>query len=175
MIVPQNIRRYKMLKAIFKKLFSKKKTKHQVDFTFLSDVLLFENLSEKELIRISDFFIYKYFTKNETIFKENYPHIVLYIVVVGKVKQYKGLEYLVSELQPKDMFGGMALFIETNRLFSAVAIEDTTLIAMNKTDLMAFIKSNPATGIKLLWNMGKYLSTDLLSELEALKEYELKK
>jgi len=164
-----------MLKQAFKKLFSRKKTKNQVDFPFLSEVLLFEKLSEKELIRISDFFIYKYFTKGETIFQESYPHIVLYVVVVGKVKQYKGQEYLISELQPKDMFGGMALFFETNRLFSAVAIEDTTLIAINKTDLMAFIKSNPATGIKLLWNLGKYLSTDLINELEALKEYELKK
>jgi len=167
-----------MIKAFFKKLFSRKKAKNQVDFAFLHDVILFDKLSDKELLRISDFFIYKYFKKGEVIFQENYPHIVLYVVVVGRVKQYKGSpdeEYLISDLLPQNMFGGMALFIETNRLFSAVATEDTTLIAINKTDLMAFIKSNPVTGIKLLWNLGKYLSTDLISELEALKAYEQKK
>jgi len=161
-----------------KKLLSKKKLAHQVDFTFLKEVPLFRKLTERELTRISDLFIYKSFKADEPIFGEGYPHIVLYIVVTGKVKQYKDsheFEYLISEIKPKNMFGGLAIFVEQNRMVSAVAIDDTTLIAINKTDLLAFIKSNPATGVKILWNLGKYLSTDLLQELEALKEYETKK
>jgi len=162
----------------FKKLLSRKKSKHQVDYPFLRDVLLFQRLSESELSRLSDLFIYKYFKKDEVIFTEGFPHIVLYIVVVGKVKQYKDegeLEFLVSTLHPKMMFGGLAMFADTHRLVSAKAEEETTLIAINKADLSAFIKSSPGTGIKLLWNLGKYLSTDLLQEFEALKTYEAKK
>jgi len=161
-----------------KTILSKKKPDHQVDFAFLKEVPLFKKLTERELTRITDLFIYKSFKADELIFGDGYPHIVLYIVVEGKVKQYKDshdFEYLISDIYPKMMFGGVAVFVETNRLVSATATEDTRLIAINKNDLMAFIKSNPATGIKLLWNLGKYLSTDFLRELEALKEYETKK
>jgi len=125
-------------------------------------------------------FIDKHYTKDEIIFRENYPSVVIYIVFKGSVKLYTDTssseyEVFIGEMKPQMVFGELGIFSEINRQVSAVALEDTHLLAINKTDFINYVKSNPGTGIKLLWNLGRAITRDFKNEIEKLRDYESKK
>jgi CRP-like cAMP-binding protein len=167
-----------MLIGYLKKIWQDRKNKNRVDLSFYHDIDLFQKLTDKELIRISDLFIYKNFKKDEIIFRESYPHVVLYIVRSGKVKLYQetdGVESIIDIKNPKEIFGEVGLFIDVDRLVSAVALEDSELIAINKTDFYTHVKNHHGTGIKLLWNVGRILTQKYFLETESKKDYESKK
>ncbi len=53
-------------------------------------------------------------------------------------------------LGPGDVFGEAGLFIKVKRTASVSAAQDVTLLRLQRSDLSAFIKSQPAGGNKLL-------------------------
>jgi len=53
-------------------------------------------------------------------------------------------------LGPGDVFGEAGLFIKVRRTASVSAAEDVTLLRLQRSDISAFIKSQPAGGNKLL-------------------------
>jgi CRP-like cAMP-binding protein len=161
----------------FKKLFSFNKTEDSIDYDFFKSVTLFSNLTNKEIRLLNDIFIPKLYKKNEVIFRENYPHVVTYIVKSGKIKQFLQLPYEeihISSIEPRQHFGEIGLFVEADRHVSAIALEDSELIAIKKSDLKQFIMVHPATGIKLLYNFGKSVSLSLIETNKMLKQDESK-
>ena len=162
----------------FLKKFLLKKKSDSFDYKFFQDMHIFKYFSDREIDDISTLFIYKRFKKDEIIFRENFPQVVLYIVQSGKVRLYQNkddIEIQIAELSEKMMFGEIGLFIDVNRVFSASALEDTVLIAINKTDIISFMKIHHGTAIKLLWNLGEYISSAYLESNIFLKDYEIKK
>ena len=163
------------------KLFGKKSRKDDdaLDIEFLQEVELFKKLTKKEIRRFSDLFIYKEYQHNEEIFREHYPHVVFYIIKSGKVKLYHDTtdsetESLIEVLCAKKIFGEIGVFADINRVFSAAAIENTVLIAVNKTDFINFVKNNPATGIKLMYNLSHITVSKLLTYIAGFNDYEKK-
>ena len=160
---------------IFKKLkamFRYNKEVEVIDFDFYKSIDILGNLSHNEIKRLDDYMIHKSYKKDEIIFRENHPTVVLYIIKSGRVKVFMNTsdgETIINILESKKHFGEMGIFIDANRLASAVAIEDTELIAIQKTDLKQFIKSNPGTGIKLLFNLGKTISSELYQAYSLMK------
>jgi CRP-like cAMP-binding protein len=141
---------------------------------------MFRKLNDTELIQLSDLFIDKHYHRDEIIFRENYPSVVIYIVFSGRIKLHTDspntdFEVFIGEMGPQMVFGELGVFTEINRQVSAIALEDTHLLALNKTDFVHYIKSNPGTGIKLLWNLGKIITRDFKNEIEKLRDYEPKK
>ena len=164
-----------MLNKLFK---GKKKDKDSIDLDFLRGIPLCYRLRTRELEQLSDFFIQKEFKKDEIIFREDFPQVVMYIVKSGRVKLFQDkpeYELLVAEIMPQMMFGQLGFFLDVNRSVTAIAVEDTVLIALNKSDLVNFVKGHSGTGIKLLTNLGRSVTSDLMREIEILKEYESKK
>jgi CRP-like cAMP-binding protein len=99
--------------------------------------------------------------------------VVIYIIKSGLVKLYLNSsedEMHITNLGAKQYFGETGLFIDACRFASAVALEETELIAVTKTDLKQFIKNHPATGIKLLFNFGKSVSTNLINMKKLIKQ-----
>jgi CRP-like cAMP-binding protein len=167
---------------MFKKIWLKlrKKPEPRYDLNFLRGIEMFDKLKDNELMQLSDLFIDKHYDKDEIIFRDNYPSVVIYIVYTGKVKLYTDsahtdYEVFIGEMRPQMAFGELGVFSEINRQVSAVCIEDSHLLALNKTDFIHYIKSNPGTGIKLLWNLGKTITRDFNNEIEKLRDYESKK
>ena len=74
--------------------------------------------------------------------------IILFVVVHGQVKIYTDLSG--SFVGPLDTFGEEALLRQSVRAYSAIATQDTLLLAMSRPHLIAIIKENPSVALFLL-------------------------
>ncbi|MBN2533984.1 MAG: cyclic nucleotide-binding domain-containing protein [Spirochaetales bacterium] len=92
------------------------------------------------------------YPKNTMIFSENEPGKELYIIQKGSVKITKIVnnnEVMLALLKSGDIFGEMALLENKPRSASAIAYEDTTLLAVNKTNFQMMVKTQPQLITKL--------------------------
>ncbi len=98
------------------------------------------------------------YPKDTMIFSESQPGQELYIIQKGSVKITKIVndnEQLLALLKPGDIFGEMSLLENKPRSASAIAHEDTVLMAVNTTNFNRMVASQPQIISKL---------TQLLSE-----------
>ena len=163
----------KFLKSVFRY----NKDLEIIDYDFYKGIEIFHNLTNNEILKINDMIIHKTYKKDEVIFHENHPHVVLYIIKSGMVKlflKHHEEDITITDLGAKKHFGEIGLFIEMNRMSSAIATEDTVLLVIKKSDFRQFVKSYPATGIKLLVNLGKAISNDLVHSYSLIRKNETK-
>ena len=162
-----------MADSFIKKLLKDRKKKNNLDLDFYQKVDLFKNLTNKEIMILSDLFIDKYYEKNEIIYRESHPQVVIYIVKSGKVTLQIDLPHLkfkIFEIYAGKHFGEIGMFLESSRIHTATAEEDTELIAIKKSDLKQFILDNPASGIKLLYNLGKFVAEKLIDTSKLIRQ-----
>jgi CRP-like cAMP-binding protein len=98
------------------------------------------------------------YPKDTMIFSEAQPGQELYIIQRGSVKITKIVnnnEVLLALLKPGDIFGEMSLLEDRPRSASAIAYEDSALLAVNKVNFKRMVSSQPQIITKL---------TQLLSE-----------
>ena len=158
-----------------KSLFKYNKGIEVIDFDFYRSFDILYNLTDNEIKKLHDYFINKNYKKGEMIFTENHPSAVLYIIKSGRVKLYMNFpnqEIIIKAVEAKKHFGETGIFMDVNRVTSAVAMIETDLIAIKKSDFIQFVKSNPGTGIKLLYNLAKSISGELVDSLKTMWGYE---
>jgi len=157
--------------------FFRKSIKDTADarhYGVLEKVSLFKNLSKSELNLLKDFFLQRKYQKNEVIFQEGFPSVVLYVVCSGKVQVYKEVEgeiLILHEMGANAYFGEMGLFIQMRRTASIRALEDAVLLAISKEDFYDFIERFPRAGVKVLSNMGQSLCEVIEKMNRKLAEY----
>ncbi|HUV07530.1 MAG TPA: cyclic nucleotide-binding domain-containing protein, partial [Spirochaetia bacterium] len=86
------------------------------------------------------------YPKNTMIFSENEPGSELYIIQKGTVKISKIVddkEVLIALLPPGDIFGEMALLENKPRSASAIAHDDVSLLAVNKSNFQRMVQTQP--------------------------------
>ena len=108
------------------------------------------------------------FKKKEVIFYENtLPHGLIY-VNSGKVKTYKtnsdGKEYITGLFKAGDFIGYMALLEERNSTESAVAMEESEIIMIQKQDFFKLINNNRDVSNRFI----KMMSNNLIEIEERL-------
>lgn len=84
--------------------------------------------------------------QGEIIFKENSIGNEMYIIKSGKVqisKYVNDKNIILEDLGVNEFFGEMALFTEKKRTASAVALEDSKLIIINKNMLDMQLRDIP--------------------------------
>ncbi len=114
------------------------------------------------------------YPKNTMIFSENEPGTELYIIQRGVVKISKIVEdneVLLALLKTGDIFGEMALLENKPRSASAIANEDVTVMAVNKSNFERMVQSQPQLITKLttlladrLWLIYKQLANTLIQD-----------
>jgi CRP-like cAMP-binding protein len=114
------------------------------------------------------------YPKNTMIFSESEPGTELYIIQRGVVKITKIVEdneVLLAMLKPGDIFGEMALLENKPRSASAIANEDCSLMAVNKTNFERMVQTQPQLITKLtillaerLWFIYKQLANTLIQD-----------
>jgi CRP-like cAMP-binding protein len=125
------------------------------------------------LDKASDDFTRTY-PKNTMIFSENEPGTELYIIQKGVVKITKIVEdneVLLAMLKTGDIFGEMALLENKPRSASAIANEDCSLMAVNKTNFERMVQTQPQLITRLttllgerLWAIYKQLANTLIQD-----------
>ncbi|PIS47721.1 MAG: hypothetical protein COT17_02015 [Elusimicrobia bacterium CG08_land_8_20_14_0_20_51_18] len=138
---------------------------------FLHTVKLFEGITKKELIYLLENLQERKYLKGETIFAQNDIGRALFIVYKGKIGLYRREKDqekndLLSEVQPGEFFGEMALLEEMPRTATAVAEEDTLVFMLFKTKLESIIFSKSKIGSSIVYHLSKILSARLRSYLE---------
>ncbi len=143
------------------------------EFYFLRNVPFLHGLNRLELKLFSRLLHKRVFEKDEWIFREDYPHTVLYIIAEGQVdiileKKREEAINLVT-LGHEDYFGEVGLFTESQRTASAKAATHATLYAVSQKDFQVFINEHPRTASKVLFQFAGKLSQDLIRTNRKLK------
>ncbi len=114
------------------------------------------------------------YTEESIIFCECQPGAELYIIQKGSVKITKIVdnnEVLLAVLKAGDMFGEMALLENKPRSASAIALEGTQLLAVNRQNFNQMVATQPQLIARLtttladrIWLMYKQLANTLIND-----------
>jgi len=163
------------IKSKFTNISKSKLQKIQKD-RFIKQVKFLKELSIFERRKFANLLIEKHYKSGDFIFREKYPHAVLYIIEKGSLEisvDSKKEKIVLANLKKGDYIGEIGLFIDSSRTANVVADGDCTLLAISKNSFKDFIERNPKIGIKILYTFGKKLSTDLITTNLLLEKYDV--
>ena len=148
----------------FKILFSVKPTDDEIVIN-LSRVLLFDNLSLRDLEELSLEIEVKRLDKDAVIFSENDESDGMYIIQQGGVnilkKDKTGNEIVIATLGNFDYFGEMSLIDNIKRTATVKTIVPSVAYFLSKSNFHLMLKKNKFTTIKILFNLSRTLSRRL--------------
>ena len=99
----------------------------------LQEIDVFQNSTTEDLSHIAAITERILFPKGDIIYEEGDISDSLYVVVDGRVRLHRaGTDIMIAE--PKNVFGTWALFDDEPRVATASALEDCTLLRLNKED-----------------------------------------
>jgi len=117
-------------------------------FSFLHDHFLFKFLSDDELGQLLPLFNPISLEEGEVLYRAGFPGRNFFLVVSGKVliedENQNGII-----INPRGHFGDKELHREGVRKETATALEDTTLLAVNKRGFIAILSAYPSTRTRL--------------------------
>ena len=118
----------------------------------LRNIALFKNLSLDELFSIDQVLEQKQVLAGETIYTEGSWGGHLYIIAAGKIqiiKELDGEQQVIKQLTTGQYFGEIALFDEALRCDGAIALEDSTLLCLEKKRFISLISQRPQIILEL--------------------------
>ncbi len=115
---------------------------------------VFYDLSEEEKELIANNHSCSTYKKGDIIYKEGEKPVGLTCLSAGKVKVFKegvgGREQIVRMVKPVGFIGYRALFAEDSYMFSALAIEDSTICLIEKEAIMKLVKMNGTFALRII-------------------------
>jgi len=133
---------------------------------FLKTVPFFDELSNRQLKRVSDVMFERTYETDETIFEEGQPGAALFLLLDGKVAVEIYRETSTTRLAVLErgaFFGEMALLDETPRSASARALERTRALALYRNDLNGLVHRHPKTACQIYRSLAGMIGDRLRS------------
>lgn len=125
----------------------------------LGTVPLFKLLSDDERADLERVFERRDLAAGEKVFSIGEPGDEMYIVGTGSVelfvKDNTGAKIVLMVCDPGVVFGELSLFDGGARTASAVCLEETTLLVLDRDQLLAFLRRHPDAALDLLTTMGQ--------------------
>jgi type IV pilus assembly protein PilB len=114
----------------------------------LSEVPLFAGLSAADCAAIEKRMKMREFPPQTVIVREGGPGDAAYLVIAGLVAARRkdpesGVEFVLAELGPGQMFGEMALLTDKPRTATVVALEPTACAVLERADFEAVLGEHP--------------------------------
>ena len=120
----------------------------------LRTVPLFSELSEEALDSLSHLATRRRYPKDTVVFFENEEGDSLFMILEGRIKVTilgdDGREIILSMLAPGDLFGEMALLDNEPRSATAIAVEESELLLLQRGDFQTVITDNPGISAALI-------------------------
>ena len=137
------------------------------DASALADVPMFSLLDREECATLGELLDLCRFAKGDTVFNFGDAGESLFLVRSGRVQvfveDFQGEKIPLAENEPGDIFGEISLLDGGPRTATAVAVEDTECLALDRDKLLQFVSRHPHAALDLLTVMGRRLrSTDEL-------------
>ena len=128
---------------------------HKAQYTSKAGtILMFRYLSSEaldEILAISSLFIYD---EEERIITEGETSPFFYAVLEGcvnvMVQEAEDKEVYISTIGEGECFGEAGIFLTVKRTAAVVSAQESVILRIHREDLLAFIKAQPASGIKML-------------------------
>lgn len=128
---------------------------------FLKEVSFFHQLAVDQLRILSAVCEEMTAAPEQLIIQQGEPGGTLYVIVAGKVGIERfadtGSVARVSTLEAYNYFGEVSLFDGGAYGASAVALEPTMLLTLNRTPLIALIRQHPGLGLAILAELSQRL------------------
>jgi uncharacterized membrane protein len=132
-----------------------------VDPDIFNDVPIFALLDADERQVLAQQVSARNFDKGQTIFKEGDPGGYAYLVQKGKVDisitDIANERMVIDEVDSGGLFGMSSLLAESDHLTTAVAVEDTCAIEIDRHDLVTLLQKKPLAGLDMLTMAEKHL------------------
>ncbi len=126
-----------------------------------NEVPLFELLDADERNVLAQQVSSKTFKKGQVIFKAGQPGGLAYVIQKGMVhvsiKDANNETVVVDIADEGGLVGMSSLLAEENHQTTAVAMEDTTAIEIDRNDIIALLKAKPMAGLDMLTIVEKHL------------------
>src|SRR5260221_8061347 len=124
------------------------------DRELLRAVPVFSELSDGDIEALARVCTRRHYPKDTVVFFENEEGDFFFTIISGRIKVTilgdDGREIILSILGPGDFFGEMALLDNEPRSATAIAVEDTELLSLHRTDFQNTIGDNPAISHALI-------------------------
>lgn len=138
-----------------------------IDLDLLRSIPLFELLDEQELSALAQQLDIDHYVPNQVIFTAGEEGGEMYLVQKGRVEVFmrdQSHERIVIEVvEAGEIFGDLSLLDDATRTTSAKTLSETTLIVIDRDDLLALVKAHPAAALDMISMLGKRIrATDLL-------------
>lgn len=129
----------------------------------LRHVPLFALLDEEETAVLASQVELKHFAPRQRIYKMGEPGGRAYILVSGKVRlstiDEDGQEVVVDEPGPGEFFGFASMLDETPHQTSAIALEETVCVEVDRNDIAVLLERKPMAGMDMLTVLGRHFHT----------------
>ena len=128
------------------------------DAQMLAGVTLFEHLDEDDRRSLAEVIDRRSLATGAILFQSGEPGDSLYVVQSGEVelfiKDTAGQKIVLTVVEAGEIFGELALLDQGARTATAVALEDTELLELDRDDLLMLFKKAPDAALGLLASMG---------------------
>jgi uncharacterized membrane protein len=129
-----------------------------IDPEILLELKFFALLDEEDRRMLGAVIDTRLVPKGRTLFEKGDPGDSLFIVRSGVVELYivsvTGERIVLTVAEPGDLFGELTLSDQKPRTATAVALEDTELIVMTRSNLLLFFKRKPDAALDLIAALG---------------------
>lgn len=129
------------------------------DPNVFADVPIFSLLDADERAILADHVELRRFAARQRIYKAGDPGSRAYIVLIGRVEvsmiDDEQRQVVVDTPQPGEMFGLSSMLAESPHLTTALALEDTSVIEVDRSDVAALLQRKPMAGLDMLTMVGK--------------------
>jgi CRP-like cAMP-binding protein len=116
------------------------------DQELLRTVPIFSELSDGDITSLAGLSSRRRFPKDTVVFFENEEGDFFFMILEGRIKVTilgdDGREVILSMLGPGDFFGEMALLDNEPRSATAIAVEESELLQLHRTDFQTVLTDN---------------------------------
>jgi CRP/FNR family cyclic AMP-dependent transcriptional regulator len=129
----------------------------------LKNVVLFKDLSMRELAMVNSMMHERRYIADEVIFDEGEEGQGLFLVLSGRVKITlpAHVDQVLIELGPGAFFGEVALLDSSIRTAQARAIEDSQIVALFRTEFYSLLDTHSAIASRISFQLAKVLAARL--------------
>ena len=124
------------------------------EIEMLAEVPLFALLDQKERKTLAKLLNTKHFGKGDTVFSYGDAGDALYLVRTGRVEVFventEGEKILLAQNEAGDLFGEISLLDGGARTATAVSVEETEALTLDREHLLKFITQHPHAALDLL-------------------------
>jgi CRP-like cAMP-binding protein len=129
----------------------------------LKNVVLFKDLSMRELAMVNSLMHERRYIADEVIFDEGEEGQGLFLVLSGRVKITlpQHIDQVLIELGPGAFFGEVALLDSSIRTAQARAIEDSQIVALFRAEFYSLLDTHSAIASRISFQLAKVLASRL--------------